>query len=314
MAMLFSAVITVEKPPDETRAAHPLLQAFHAYLHPCVIPLPYKAATPHPCLTFPGRKLSTALITALVIAFGIHCVVFGLQPIGGHLLIRRKTMMTLLKRCSPIRSWCQLATALTIIALLSVSQVALAQGVDTKVYPGASCQPTRFAFTDPVRPFLYDELGRIVNLASGISDPLAVICPVVRDQTSGTAGIRAAFVRFRKATPAAGVREGADDDISCTLFSRTHLGGRGNIDPVDMGTAVYAGPPRYGILTIRPTPITSSDQRFPGYYYLMCLIPPALQDEEVEPSDENNSSIISYRVDEIRSSLAEGQEADEDEM
>jgi hypothetical protein len=51
-------------------------------------------------------------------------------------------MMTLLKRCSPIRPRCNLCAALAIMALLSVSHGTLAQQVDTKVYPGASCQPT----------------------------------------------------------------------------------------------------------------------------------------------------------------------------
>jgi hypothetical protein len=49
--VLFSAVMTVEKSPYDAHAKYPLLQACH--LPPCIIALPYEAATPHPLISPP---------------------------------------------------------------------------------------------------------------------------------------------------------------------------------------------------------------------------------------------------------------------
>jgi len=201
-----------------------------------------------------------------------------------------------LKLCASILPRCNVCTALAIIALLSVSHITFAQQVDSKVYPGASCQSARFGGPSAGPRFLYDELGRLVNLDT--VDLLEVICPVVRDETTGTAGIKHAFVRVVKATPA---DARGNVDFVCQLFSRTHLG-----DLVDMGTAIGRGLPGTRILSIRPDPIQSSDGLFPGYYYIRCLIPRALgEEEDVGLSDDIQSAIISYRVDEIRSSQPE---------
>ena len=231
-------------------------------------------------------------------------------------------MMTILKSCSPIRPWCPLSAALAIIALLSVSHVTFAQQVDTKVYPGSSCEGnTRFGLDGgPLgQPRYLAEWGVVTNLST--IDHLEVVCPVVRDQTSGTAGIRAAFVRIFKATPAGGT---GDVDFDCRLFSRDRFG-----TLVDTARASYSGAPANRILTLRPTPITSSDQSFPGYYFITCLLPVALAEEEEVGSEiidctptqpncpitsKTHSFLISYRVDEIRSSQAEAQELGDEEM
>jgi hypothetical protein len=235
-------------------------------------------------------------------------------------------MMTLLKRCLPIRLWCQLYTALAIIALLGVSHVVFAQQVDRKVYPGTSCQAGVLGGLEVPPAPQYDEFGRILNRrigADGTGGQMEVICPVVRDETASTAGIRTARVRVVKATEANPPQE-TDLDISCTLFSRTLFGAEA---PVAQDSSRYAGPPntmslRFGVGSSPPDdPIRSFNQNGPGYYYFRCLIPAALSadpqgddigDVVVNCLDSDRcSGIISYWVDEIRTSQSTAQELSE---
>ena len=56
--MLFSAMRTVETPPDDACAERPLLQVFHPDLLLRIIALPYEAPTPDPRLTPPRGEAS----------------------------------------------------------------------------------------------------------------------------------------------------------------------------------------------------------------------------------------------------------------
>jgi hypothetical protein len=143
----------------------------------------------------------------------------------------------------------------------------------------------------------YDERGAILVVEIGPGS-VRLICPVVRDETMGRAGIRRAFVRYTK-----GVEGGGVASLSCTLHSRTNLG-----NPV--GTPITRtdnGPSGRKIFSFGP--IGSSDSGSPGYYYFVCDIPQVHEDGSLPPP----SGIISYRVDEIRmSSEALAQEDEED--
>jgi hypothetical protein len=198
-------------------------------------------------------------------------------------------MMTRLKEDSPIHPLHDLCTALAIIALLSMSPAALAQAVNTKVYPGTFCRPEAQA----VNFVEYDEAGRILILPD-VGSPFAVICPVVRDETAGTAGISRAFVRYVKASA-----QFADfGAFTCTLYSRNHFG-------VELAHETNSdnGPPGTKIFSFGPLPVT--DQSFPGYYHFVCNIP------VVSNMNNESSGIISYRVDEIIPSQAQANEDEE---
>jgi hypothetical protein len=236
-------------------------------------------------------------------------------------------MITISKRCSPIRPWCQVSTALAIIALLGASHVALAQQVNRKVYPGTFCQPGIVGGDQPPN-VQYDGLGRILNRSVGGESAgvlLEVICPVVRDEIiTGTAGIRDARVRIVKATDASPPGEAEDTEISCTLFSRTLFGAEA---PVAIESVRDSGPPGTRSLffgQIRSfNQVPGSTQPGSGYYYFRCFIPGALGDPEVESQvdncelDSRCSGIISYRVDEIvtpQAQIQESPEADEEDL
>jgi hypothetical protein len=204
-------------------------------------------------------------------------------------------MMTILKRCSPIRPCCQFFTALAIIALLGVSHVALAQDVDRKIYLGTFCQP--FRSVGEGQPIVeYDARGRILNLHP--VEVLTVICPVVRDETMGTAGIMRATVRIL-----AGIEPGGEFDaatLRCTLFSLTQFG-----DVVDFEAKSNVGMPRGNRVLFFENQLTSSDTNAPGAYLFRCNLPPRVGDRV--------SGIISYRVEEIITSNPQA-ESSLDEM
>jgi hypothetical protein len=203
-------------------------------------------------------------------------------------------MMKTLSLYAPIHSLRHVSTALAIMALLSVSHPILAQELDVKAYPGTFCQQN-----DPdVAVVMYDERGAILVVEIGTGS-VRVICPVVRDETVGTAGIRRAFVRYVK-----GVEGGGVAAFSCTLHSRNHFGGAvasdSKTDTGSRGNKIFS----FGA-------IRSSDQAFPGYYHFVCDIPQVrvLEDGSLTPP----SGIISYRVDEIRTSQAQAEELSLDE-
>jgi hypothetical protein len=71
MAVLFSAVMTVEGSPDEAQAKNPLRQAFHPDLLPSIIPLPYEAPTSDPLISLPtGRGIPRTISIALCTTSG----------------------------------------------------------------------------------------------------------------------------------------------------------------------------------------------------------------------------------------------------
>jgi hypothetical protein len=209
----------------------------------------------------------------------------------------KERMMKTLRLCTPIHPLRHVSTALTLMALLSVSHPTLAQETNRKVYPGTFCQLESQAVGLTV---FYDERGAILNDDS--TSPVTVICPVVRDETEGTGGIRRAFVRYVK-----GAGGGGDRALSCTLHSRNHVG-VAVVNPVERtdtrgpGTKIFS----FG-------PVRNSDQGFPGYYLFVCVIPRPI--ELPDGSFTPQSGIISYRVDEIRTSGAQTEELflDEDE-
>jgi hypothetical protein len=195
-------------------------------------------------------------------------------------------MMTILKRCSAVRLWCQLCTALAIIALLGASHVALAQQeVDRKVYPGTFCQPG-LGLSGAQPSFVqYDDRGAIRNLST--TERLQVLCPVVRDETMGTAGLLRATVRiFAGRSP--GTSEIDDNTFVCHLTGRTPFGAI-----VDSSFQNNIGMPTGNRTLFFENPTTSSDTNAPGAYLFECLLPPRL--ETGGPA----SGIISYRVEEI---------------
>lgn len=204
-------------------------------------------------------------------------------------------MMAILEKCLPISPCFKLCTALVIIALLSMSQVILAQELNRKVYPGTFCQPGTGGGELPPE-FRYDERGRILNLS--LEQRLEVICPVIRDETAGTAGISRARVRFVAAS------QPSNDDnsaLSCLLYSRALFGTQiAFLRKTNVGV-----PP--GNRVLRFDQIASTNQGGgPGYFYFRCFIP---------ARDENNgaSGIISYWVDEIVTPQAQAQPLPQDD-
>ena len=204
--------------------------------------------------------------------------------------------MKTLRLCALIHPLRYVSMTLAIMALLSVSHLTLAHETETvsKVYPGAFCAGGQgvvcLDFGDEC--LVYDERGAILNTQLGDSAD-TVICSVVRDEAVGTAGIKRAFVHYEKGTEE---EKGTTDSegrnaFSCTLYSRDPFG-----NEVDSETQTDTGPAgkktfSFGALK------ASSDQKLPGYYHFVCNIP-RLTGADVEVP----SAIISYQVDEIRTS------------
>lgn len=158
-----------------------------------------------------------------------------------------------------------------ILAILGVSLTTVSLSAmsaeDGKTFPGALCQPET-----GVQSVLRDSTGSMFNTSTAAQ---AWTCPVVRDVMGDE--IEGAVITVVDRNVAAG-----DPNVSCTLYSRTPIGGL--VASEFHSTA--GGPGTVTLLYAPGNPNLAGAQE--GYYYFRCSIPGTYLGRR--------SGIVSYRV------------------
>jgi hypothetical protein len=163
----------------------------------------------------------------------------------------------------------KLFAVVTLLTLLWMPVLGLAD--DNKVYPGSACVPESSS--------LYAEggigtaLGTIVNLTG---ETIAVNCPIIRDNTTNTNGVRNVTVRvFIPPQHFNLIQQG---NTGCTVFS---LDGFVDSAPGGVVTLAY---PNVGQLSLEFSGEHRVTVSFPlGQYFLRCALP-------------SGAAIVSYLV------------------
>lgn len=156
--------------------------------------------------------------------------------------------------------------ALTVLAT-TASFTPMAFAGDSKIYPGAACQPERGARAADLNSLS----GFIENKA--FTGSMRVTCPIVRDNTTNSNGIAQVTVRIQN------LRGESTIGSRCELRSFNDNGGA-----LDVDTAFVFGQTGFHTLTLRDVDVS---QAHAGSYVLSCSLAPRF------------TRLIEYRVNEF---------------
>lgn len=168
-----------------------------------------------------------------------------------------------------------------VIALTCLASgiAAPAAASDSKYFNGAFCR-VAFAFNGSNMADVvdYSTNGSVANRST--NQPMTLVCPIVRDNTSNTDGWDSIEVGY--------FDKHSGDAISCTAFSRTFSGGMGwdqgglSVDTLGSSWA------KTNMIFNDGSGFSSNG----GFYFIRCILPP-LQGGGADPS-----AIAYYRIQE----------------
>ena len=144
---------------------------------------------------------------------------------------------------TPWRFW----TAVAVVACAAWAGPAAAQ--NAKTYHGSSCQ----AYSENETTLFRHDLSGIVNAKGGSTFSNYIACPVVVDETGGTAGTSVIALHW--------TANGASDRLDCAFYS---MNGNGTVRQVKSASKTGSG-----WLTL---PNITSDDTL-GSYYMLCSLP-----------------------------------------
>jgi hypothetical protein len=153
------------------------------------------------------------------------------------------------------------------ISILAMSTAPAAFAGDSKIYPGAACQPERGARVSDL-----NASGSFIENQNR-SSSMRVICPIVRDNTTNSNGIAQVTVRIQT------LRGESSVGSRCELRSFDDKGGAFETD-----SASVFGRAGFHTLTLQDVDVS---QAHAGHYALSCSLSPRF------------TRLIEYRVNEF---------------
>lgn len=153
------------------------------------------------------------------------------------------------------------------ISILAMSAAPAAFAGDSKIYPGAACQPEFGSRASDLNSFS----GFIVN--KNTSNSMSVTCPIVRDNTTNSNGIAQVTVRIQN------LRGESRIGSRCELRSLNNQG-----VALDVDSASVFGRTGFHTLTLKDVDVS---QAHAGSYVLECSLAPRF------------TRLIEYRVNEF---------------